>query len=116
MPPPKEPTGWCIGTQENGAWYLSLNDRKNSYTYQPTAQRQAINDGKWHQLTVSVDKTKGEVWMYLDGRNVAIYQIEGLKSLESKIRTIIGGSDEEQDWECRGEWMAFNGKIDEVKM
>lgn len=48
--------------------------------------------------------------MYLDGRNVAIYQIEGLKSLESKIRTIIGGSDEEQDWECRGEWMAFNGK------
>ena len=86
----KEPTGWCIGTQENGAWYLSLNDGKNSYTYQPTAQRQAINDGKWHQLTVSVDKTKGEVWMYLDGRNVAIYQIEGLKSLESKIRTIIG--------------------------
>lgn len=112
----KEPTGWRIGTQENGAWYLSLNDGKNSYTYQPTAQRQAINDGKWHQLTVSVDKTKGEVWMYLDGRNVAIYQIEGLKSLESKFRTIIGGSDEEQDWECRGEWMAFNGKIDEVKM
>ena len=111
-----EPTGWCIGTQENGAWYLSLNDGKNCYTYHPTAQRQAINDGKWHQLTVSVDKTKNEVWMYLDGRNVAIYQLEGLKSLESKFRTIIGGSDEYRDWDCRGEWMAFNGKIDEVRM
>ena len=53
-----DPTGWCIGTQENGAWYLSLNDGKNSYSYQPTAGRQAINDGKWHQLTVSVDKKK----------------------------------------------------------
>lgn len=111
-----DPTGWCIGTQENGAWYLSLNDGKNSYSYQPTAGRQAINDGKWHQLTVSVDREKDEVWMYLDGRNVAIYQTEGLRSLESKFRTIVGGSDEEQDWECRGEWMAFNGKIDEVKM
>ena len=111
-----DPTGWCIGTQENGAWYLSLYDGKNSYTYQPTAQRQAINDGKWHQITVSIDKTQKEVWMYLDGRNVAIYHIEGLKSLESKFRTFIGGSDEYQDWGCHGEWTAFNGKIDEVRM
>lgn len=108
--------GWCIGTQENGAWYLRLNDGETSYTYLPTADRQAINDGRWHQITLSLDKTKGEAWMYLDGRNVAVYRIQGLKSLESKLRTVLGGSDENQDWECRGEWMAFNGKIDEARI
>lgn len=107
--------GWCIGTQENGAWYLALSDGESTYTYEPTARRQAINDGRWHQLTLSVDKAREEAWMYLDGRNVAIYQIKGLKSLESTVRTVIGGSDENQDWECRGEWMAFNGQIDETR-
>lgn len=107
--------GWCIGTQENGAWYLALSDGESTYTYEPTARRQAINDGRWHQLTLSLDKAREEAWMYLDGRNVAIYQIKGLKSLESNLRTVIGGSDENQDWECRGEWMAFNGQIDETR-
>lgn len=108
--------GWCLGTQPNGAWFWNMSDGKTSYLYEPTPQRQAINDGKWHQLTVSYDRDKGAVWMYLDGRNVAIYQIENMKSMESKLRTVIGGSDENQDDECRGEWMAFNGKIDEVKL
>lgn len=108
--------GWCIGTRDNGAWYLNLSDGKTTYTYEPTAPRQAVNDGRWHQITVSVDKQKGEARMYFDGRNRAIYQLEGLKSLDSPLRTVIGGSDENQDWECRGEWMAFNGKLDEVRI
>lgn len=108
--------GWCIGTQENGAWYLRLSDGETNYTYQPTATRQAINDGRWHQITLSLDKRKDEARMYLDGRNVAVYRIQGLKSLESQLRTVLGGSDEKQDWGCRGEWMAFNGKIDEARI
>lgn len=111
-----ENRGWCIGTRENGAWFLNLSDGKTTYTYEPTAERQAVNDGRWHQITVSVDRQKGEARMYFDGRNRAIYQLEGLKSLDSPLRTVIGGSDENQDWECRGEWMAFNGKLDEVRI
>ncbi len=29
-----------------------LSDGKNTYTYQPNAPRQAINDEEWHQLCV----------------------------------------------------------------
>lgn len=108
--------GWCIGTHENGAWYWHMGDGKTSYDYEPTPQRQAVNDGKWHQLAVSYDRGREETRMYFDGRNVAVYHTPGLGSMESKLRTVVGGSDENQDWECRGEWMAFNGKIDEVKL
>jgi len=117
MDDPQKP-GWMLGTKESGAWYWQVSDGKRQYLYEPTAQRQSINDGKWHQLTVVVDRHRQEMWMYLDGRNVAIYNIEGLKSLESEFRTVIGGSDEnnEEGSGSRGEWTAFNGKIDEVKI
>ena len=123
----KDSVGWCIGTQENGAWYWNISDGKVTYSYEPTAERQAINDGEWHQIVVSVDRKKQEIWMYLDGRNVAIYRLEtrtaqgtlNLGSAVSRFRTVIGGSDEYMEPDhnfSRGEWMAFNGKIDEVKM
>jgi len=110
--------GWTLGTQDNGAWLWNMSDGKVSYNYKPTAEKQAINDGKWHQLAISVDRTRKEVWMYLDGRNVAIYQIENdnLQSLESKYRTILGGSDEKFDFESNGEWTAFNGYLDEAAL
>ena len=107
--------GWCLGTKENGAWYWNMSDGKTQYNYEPTAQRQAINDGEWHQLAVSYDAKKQELWLYLDGKNVAIYQIEKeLGSLESELKTVIGGSYEYYDWGSRSEWTAFNGMIDEV--
>lgn len=108
-------SGWTLGTKENGAWYWQVSDGKTEYSYEPTAQRQAINDGEWHQITIVIDKTRNEMWMYFDGRNVAIYLINGLKSLESELRTVIGGTDEYMTWGSRGEWTAFNGRIDEVK-
>lgn len=108
--------GWILGTKENGAWFWQVSDGETQYAYEPTAQRQSINDGSWRQLTISVDRTRNEMWMYLDGHNVAIYNITGLKSLESGLKTVIGGTDEYNDWGSRGEWTAFNGKIDEVKI
>lgn len=111
----KESPGWIMGTKENGAWYWHMNDGNTRFDYEPTAQKQSINDGKWHQLTVSLDRKKKELQLFFDGRNVAIYHIAGLKSLESELRTVIGGTDEYQDWGSRGEWTSFNGMIDEVR-
>ncbi len=108
--------GWILGTKENGAWYWNMSDGHTQFDYEPTQQRQAINDGKWHQLTISVDREKNELRLYFDGKNVAIYNIPGLKSMKNKLRTAIGGSDEYTDWGSRGEWMAFNGRIDEVQL
>jgi exonuclease III len=114
----RDAVGWCLGTQDNGAWYWNMSDGKVAYNYDPTPQRQAINDGNWHQLAISVDRSRQEVWMYMDGRNVAIYRLEqyGLESMESSQRTIVGGSDDYYDFGSNGEWTAFNGLIDEVAM
>ena len=108
--------GWQIYTQENGAWALLLNDGKQRYDYKPTAERQRINDGNWHQLLFTVKRETHEAWIYLDGKNIAIYNTPGLGSLESKYSTVVGGSDEKWEYGSNAQWNAFNGFIDEVKV
>ena len=108
--------GWQLYTQEKGAWALILNDGKQRYDYKPTAERQRINDGKWHQIVFTVDREKQEVWVYLDGKNTAIYNTPGLGGLETKFSTVIGGSDEKWEYGSNGQWNAFNGFVDEVKV
>jgi endonuclease/exonuclease/phosphatase family metal-dependent hydrolase len=108
--------GWQIYSQENGAWALVLNDGKNRYDYKPTAPRQKINDGAWHQVVFTVRRDKQEVWIYFDGRNVAIYNTPGAGSFESEQATVIGGSDEKWEYGSNAQWNAFNGYIDEVKI
>ena len=108
--------GWQIYTQDNGAWALSLSDGKNRYDYRPTAERQAVNDGRWHQILLSIDRDKDELWVYFDGKNVAIYNMPELKGLESELATVIGGSDEKWEYGSYGQWNAFNGFLDEIKV
>ncbi len=108
--------GWQIYSQENGAWALNLADSTRQYNYRPTAERQAINDGLWHQIVFTLDRNKQELWMYRDGRNVAIYNVDGLSSLSNAHATVIGGSDEKWEYGSVGQWYAFNGYLDEVKM
>ena len=108
--------GWQVYTRENGAWALNVSDGKNSYDYRPTAERQGINDGDWHQIAFGIDRDKNELWIYFDGKNVAIYNIPGLKELESELATIIGGSDEKWEYGSYGQWNAFNGFLDDVKV
>lgn len=108
--------GWQIYTRENGAWALNLSDGKSRFDYKPTAQRQRVNDGEWHQLLFTLDREKEEAWMYLDGKNVAIYNIAGLKGMNNTFSTVVGGSDEKWEYGSAGQWNAFNGYLDEVKM
>lgn len=108
--------GWQIYSRENGAWAMVLNDGKSRYDYIPTAERQRINDGKWHQIVLSIDRVKQELWVYFDGKNTAIYNIPDLKDLTSEFATVIGGADEKWEYGSYGQWHAFNGFIDEVKV
>jgi len=112
----RKEAGWSIFTQTNGAWGVCLSDGKNVFTYQPNAPRQAINDGEWHQLAFSLNRQKGEVWFFLDGKNVAIYNTSGLGSLKNKNRTVIGGTDQYLEYGSDGQWTAFNGYVDEVQI
>ncbi|MCH5599017.1 endonuclease/exonuclease/phosphatase family protein [Niabella ginsengisoli] len=108
--------GWQIYTQENGAWALILNDGKHRYDYKPTAARQRVNDGKWHQIIFTVNREKQEVWIFWDGKNVAIYNTPGVMGFDTELATIIGGSDEKWEYGSNAQWNAFNGYIDEVKI
>lgn len=110
----KESVGWLISSTENGGWSFAISDGKNSHTYRPTVKRMPINDGKWHQIAITVNQDKDEVWMYYDGINVAIYNTPGLKDLTSKWVTTIGGT--ASNWSYLGQMAAFNGYIDEVKI
>ncbi|MCP4974622.1 MAG: hypothetical protein GY931_00545 [Maribacter sp.] len=112
---PKGP-GWKLLTQENGGWGVWISDGKSQYTYLPTWPRQAINDGEWHQLAFSIDRKKEEIWFFKDGKNVAIYNTPSLGSLDSKNRTVLGGSDEYWEYGSSGQWTAFNGYLDEVSI
>ncbi|WP_425235764.1 LamG-like jellyroll fold domain-containing protein [Ulvibacterium sp.] len=108
--------GWQLYSRDNGAWALLLNDGKNKHEYRPTAKWQRINDGEWHQIIFTVDREKQEVWMYFDGKNKAIYNTPNLSDLETDFATVIGGSDEKWEWGSNGQWNAFNGFLDEVKI
>ncbi|TKG95001.1 hypothetical protein EYV94_09815 [Puteibacter caeruleilacunae] len=110
----KEEVGWLIYADEDGGWSVSISDGQNQYDYRPTVQRQCINDGLWHQLGITVNRSKGEVWFYFDGVNVAIYNTPGLTGLKSKWRTTLGGT--ASNWDYFGQWEAFNGYIDNFRM
>lgn len=110
-----EAPGWQIATQPNGAWAFHLSDGKTQYDYRPTP-RQAVNDGEWHHILVTIERPKNEARLYFDGQSVAIYNLENLGDLASPLRTIIGGSDEYFEWGSGGQWKAFNGYLDEVKI
>ncbi|GAB3655904.1 hypothetical protein GCM10028791_27370 [Echinicola sediminis] len=111
-----ESKGWSIFTQTTGAWAVNLSDGKNTYSYKANAPQQIINDGNWHHLAFSINRAKEEVWFYLDGRNVAIYNVQGLGSLENEHATVVGGTDEYWEYGSNGQWTAFNGYLDEVSI
>ena len=111
--------GWLAGTTETGAWYFYISDGEKQYIYYPTVERQRINDGKWHLISGSVDMEKKELWLFKDGRNVAIINIEEIGAPVTGLATVVGGSDEYKEpnqWEAQREWVAFNGYIDEAKV
>ena len=105
--------GWQIYTQDNGAWAVSISDSLHSFSYEPT-ERQRINDGKWHLVGFSINRERQKATFYHDGKTVAIYNVPGLKGLESSLYTVIGGSEEYFEWGSYGQWTSFNGLLDEV--
>ena len=106
--------GWLMAGSKNGSWKLTISDGKDQYSYAPTAGRQPINDGRWHQLGFVFDPVRGDLRMYYDGKNVAIYNIGRMGSLKSKLSTVFGGT--RAKWDYFGQGEAFNGYLDEIRI
>jgi len=67
--------GWQLEAASNGAWRWTISDSVNTWQYAPTVQKQAINDGRWHQLAFSYNSEAQESALFFDGENVAIYSL-----------------------------------------
>lgn len=77
--------GWAIICQPDGSWAWNIGDGKYRLDYRPTAPRQQINDGAWHQIVFTISRGQKEARMYFDGRNVAIYNLGGIKDMNSNL-------------------------------
>lgn len=102
--------GWTIASHPSGSWAWSISDGRSRFDYEPTANRQPINDGRWHQLAFTVNRDQREARLYYDGLNVAIYHLGGLGALTSELSTTIGASGSAGE----NEMFSFDGMIDEV--
>lgn len=77
--------GWAIICQPDGSWAWNIGNGDNRLDYRPTAPRQQINDGAWHQIVFNINRKRKEARMYFDGLNVAIYNIGGIEDMNSLL-------------------------------
>lgn len=103
--------GWAILCQPDGSWAWNIGDEKYRLDYRSTSPRQQINDGEWHQVAFSINRTRKEARMYFDGRNVAIYNIGGLTNLNSKLPVALAN-----DAIAKDNTSSFQGAIDEFSV
>lgn len=107
--------GWKFGIQANGAWNFQIQGNGQNHSYNPTAYRQNIRDGKWHQLAVSYDVAKQRLICYYDGQQRAIYHAPGLQNTNQADSLVIGNSiDHEKPFKTE-QWESFYGTIDDIK-
>ncbi|MCU4177591.1 LamG-like jellyroll fold domain-containing protein [Carboxylicivirga sp. N1Y90] len=113
--------GWAIVCQPDGSWAWNIGNGKHDgkevrvesfrKDYRPTAPRQQINDGEWHQIAFTVNRNANEARLYFDGQNVAIYYMGPVKDLDSGLPICVGNDPLYTD-----NSNAFNGAIDEFKV
>ena len=68
-------TGWVLYSS-GGTFSWSIGSGKRRLNYErENGHIMPVNDGKWHQLTMSYSKEKSEIRLYYDGNNKAIYKV-----------------------------------------
>ncbi len=71
--------GFVIGIQPNGAWFWNMGSAsgESRLDYLPTPTRQTVVDDRDHMLSFNLIPDRKEARLYYDGRNVAIYALNG---------------------------------------
>ncbi|MHC5002028.1 MAG: endonuclease/exonuclease/phosphatase family protein [Planctomycetota bacterium] len=91
---------WSLLVQPSGAWAFRAASGDTAVTYEPTAPRQAVDDGRWHHVAVTVDPVRGETRFFLDGAAVAIYS-GSLDLPAAEVRTEASDGIEIRDVDVR---------------
>ncbi len=113
--------GWAIICQSDGSWAWNIGNGKHDgkevrvesfrKDYRPTAPRQQINDGEWHQIAFSINRAENEARLYFDGQNVAIYYMGPVKDFDTGLPVALAS-----DPLASEDAATFNGAIDEFKI
>ncbi len=103
--------GWALICQPDGSWAWNIGDGKYRLDYRPTAPRQQINDGAWHQIVFTISRSTQEAYLYFDGLNVAIYNLGGIMDLNSELPVSLA-----TDPVARATAPAYEGALDEFNI
>jgi len=103
--------GWAIVCQPDGSWAWNIGDGEYRKDYRPTAPRQQINDGEWHQIVFTINREQNEARLYFDGINVGIYYMGPVKNLNSGQPICLGS-----DPQAQSTAPSFEGAIDEFEV
>lgn len=103
--------GWALICQPDGSWAWNIGNGELRKDYRPTAPRQRINDGEWHQIAFSVNREINEARLYFDGRNVAIYYMGKVLDLNSELPVCLANDPRSDNL-----MPLFDGAIDELSI
>ena len=89
--------GWVLYSSGGTlAWSIGSGDRRINYE-RDNGEKMPLNDGVWHQITVTYNKEHSEFRLYYDGRNRAIYKVQF--DFTNAQPLIIGTLDNSFDYE-----------------
>jgi len=67
--------GWSFYSS-NGTWAWSMGSGDRRITYErDNGEHMPLNDGRWHQLTMTYDSGKSEIRLFYDGANRVTYHV-----------------------------------------
>jgi len=91
--------GWALyGSSGTFAWSIGSGDRRINYE-RDNGNRMPVNDGYWHQLTVTYSQEQSEFRLYYDGLNKAVYKV-GFDFVNNEP-LLIGSVETESDYKGR---------------
>ena len=89
--------GWSLYSSDGTfGWSIGSGERRINYE-RDNGERMPINDGNWHQLTITYNKALSEFRLYYDGHNKAIYKVNFDFSNNNPLT--IGSKDNQFDYD-----------------
>ena len=69
-------SGWVFYIS-GGTWAWNMGSGGRRITYErDNGEHMPLNDGRWHQLTMTYDGARSEVRLYYDGHNKVVYNVD----------------------------------------
>jgi len=68
--------GWVFYISD-GTWAWNMGSGARRITYErDNGEHMPLNDGRWHQLTMTYDSSRSEIRLYYDGQNKVVYNVD----------------------------------------